>query len=88
MRVRAIAVLLVLFTATASADNSVDWSQYVEKPTDKPLVSHTPDVAGTASEAPVSVASSGKAAKTSKRKAPKKAKARTTKARSKKSHRK
>jgi hypothetical protein len=88
MRVRAIAVLLVLFTATASAENSVDWSAYMEKPGDKPLVVHKAD--SPVVDAPVSVASSGKATKASKKKAAaKKSKARTTKARAKaKSHRK
>jgi hypothetical protein len=31
-------VILVAFVATASADKNVDWSQYIEKPSDKPLV--------------------------------------------------
>lgn len=31
-------VILVAFVANASADKNVDWSQYIEKPSDKPLV--------------------------------------------------
>ena len=44
-------VILVAFVGTASAGKNVDWSQYMETPGDKPLVSTTPDAKRAAPEA-------------------------------------
>jgi len=70
-------VILVAFVANASADRNVDWSQYMEKPGDKPLVSTTPDVIRKAQTTPTPT----RVAKAKKSKKP--GKARKVKARSK-----
>jgi len=69
-------IILVAFVATASAGKNVDWSQYIETPSDKPLVATTPDAKFTPAAKPAKVAT----AKRSKKKA---GKARKVKARSK-----
>jgi hypothetical protein len=59
-------VILVAFVANASADRNVDWSQYMEKPGDKPLVSTTPDVVRKAEAKPTRVAKAKKSKKAGK----------------------
>ncbi len=71
-------VILVAFVANASADKNVDWSQYIEKPSDKPLVATSGKAAPEAKPARVAKVkrSSKKAGKGRKVKARSKAKAR------------
>jgi hypothetical protein len=64
--VRLAIVILVAFVANASADRNVDWSQYMEKPGDKPLISTTPDVIRKAAAKPTPVAKAKKAKKAGK----------------------
>lgn len=45
MRVLLVAVLLALVPGLASAERKVDWSQYLEKPGDRPAPRTTPVVA-------------------------------------------
>jgi hypothetical protein len=71
-------VILVAFVATASAEKNVDWSQYIEKPSDKPVDVRAATVTPEAKPARVAKAkrSTKKAGKGRKVKARSKAKAR------------
>jgi hypothetical protein len=64
------ALLLMMGLGVASADSKVDWSQYIEKPGDKPLVVAKPAVAPAPAATPAKKAPKAKVAK-----APAKAKA-------------
>ncbi len=79
-------VILVAFAVDATADRSVDWSQYIEQPGDRPLKvtsGPAPAVVAAAEAAPKTTKAS-KAKKAKQAKKSKKAKARRTKARAKK----
>lgn len=80
-------VILVAFAVDATADRSVDWSQYIEKPGDRPLKvtsGEAPRVVTAAADTPARTSKAKKASKARKAKKSKKAKARRAKARAKK----
>jgi hypothetical protein len=81
-------VLLVAFAVDATADRSVDWSQYIEQPGDRPLKVTSGEaprvVTAAADEAPAKASKRSKASKAKQSKKSHKAKARRTKARAKK----